>query len=133
MIADHKNAASIPLMQAADWLLLVCALPLVLFITSNLWQNDSRAEYLTLASIYAPSQKILLSESKTLTIHGRLGPSLIEISKGAVRFLESPCRNKLCIQNGWLRKAGDSNWCIPNGIGMSLKTKEASKIDGITY
>jgi hypothetical protein len=38
---------------------------------------------------------------------------VILVEKGKIRFLESDCRDKICVSAGWLTKAGDKAVCMP--------------------
>jgi len=51
---------------------------------------------------------------------GELGDSEIVIDDKGVYFLESPCRNKLCILTGHKHKIGDMIACVPNRILVAI-------------
>ncbi|MDQ6960510.1 MAG: NusG domain II-containing protein [Mariprofundaceae bacterium] len=51
---------------------------------------------------------------------GELGDSEIVIDGKGVYFLESPCRNKLCILAGHKHKIGDMIACVPNRILVAI-------------
>jgi len=51
---------------------------------------------------------------------GELGDSEIIIEKNSVYFLESPCRNKLCILAGHKHRIGDMIACVPNRILVAI-------------
>jgi hypothetical protein len=38
---------------------------------------------------------------------------VVVVEKGRIRFLESDCRDKICVNSGWLTKTGDKAVCIP--------------------
>jgi hypothetical protein len=38
---------------------------------------------------------------------------VILVEKGRIRFLESDCRDKICVNAGWLTKAGERAVCLP--------------------
>ncbi len=52
---------------------------------------------------------------------GELGASEIVIDDRGVHFLESPCRNKLCILAGHKHKIGDMIACVPNRILVAIR------------
>ncbi len=52
---------------------------------------------------------------------GELGVSEIVIDNRSVHFLESPCRNKLCILAGHKHKIGDMIACVPNRILVAIR------------
>jgi len=55
------------------------------------------------------------------TARGELGDSEIVIDGRGVHFLESPCRNKLCILAGHKHKIGDMIACVPNRILVAIR------------
>jgi len=73
-----------------------------------------------------------LSEDATLTVHGPLGDSVIEIRQGRIRFIESPCHGKQCIHAGWLHSAGSFAACLPNRISITVLGRNRH-FDSINY
>ena len=55
-----------------------------------------------------------LNNEREIIVEGLLGESKILIKNNNVRFLESPCRDKLCVKAGILKNA--PLICMPNGI-----------------
>src|ERR1041384_2961112 len=62
-----------------------------------------------------------LTHSQIIAVQGRLGVSRIEIRDGKARFIESPCRGKLCIHAGWIAQGGDVAARLPNGVVIALQ------------
>ncbi|HNZ28058.1 MAG TPA: NusG domain II-containing protein [Spirochaetota bacterium] len=78
---------------------------------------------------YSIDQKIVAD------ISGDLGLTKIEIDNGKFRFLESPCKNKNCVNSGWVRSANFPVVCLPNRVSayiMKEGDKDASLYDGVT-
>ncbi len=44
----------------------------------------------------------------------------IEVKDGRVRFLSSDCPDKICVNTGWLGKAGQSAVCLPNRLSVTV-------------
>ena len=65
--------------------------------------------------------EITLADNRIIDIDGLIGKTRLQIHDGAVRFLESPCRHKICIRQGWLRHGGESGACLPNGLSIRLR------------
>lgn len=79
--------------------------------------------------VYSIDQKIIAD------ISGDLGLTKIEIDNGKFRFLESPCKNKNCVNSGWVRLANFPIVCLPNRVSayiMKEGDKDASLYDGVT-
>lgn len=53
---------------------------------------------------------------------GRLGTSLLKYDKEyGVRFISSPCPDKLCVAHGWVNDEMDLAACLPNGLIVTVK------------
>ncbi len=61
---------------------------------------------------------------------GELGDSEIVIDGNSVYFLESPCRNKLCILAGHKHEIGDIIACVPNQILVAI-SGDAKRFDAV--
>lgn len=73
-----------------------------------------------------------LSEDRTISVPGPLGDTVLEIRDGAVRFLESPCRDKICIAAGFLDRTGQWAACLPNRVFATVTgTPTAADPDGV--
>jgi len=57
-----------------------------------------------------------LTEDRILKIRGPLGLTEIEIRDGRVRVKASPCRNKICMRQGWISHSGEALICLPNRV-----------------
>lgn len=73
-----------------------------------------------------------IEEEQILNIPGRIGDSLVEIKEGKVRFLDSPCQDKLCEQMGWLESVNDWSACLPNGIMLIVEGESDEKPDAVS-
>ena len=54
-------------------------------------------------------------------VQGALGVTTFEIKDGRVRIVDSPCPNKLCVQQGWHTPLV----CLPNNVLITLEAEEA--------
>jgi len=64
------------------------------------------------------------------TAKGELGDSEIVIDGNGVFFLDSPCRNKLCILAGHKHEIGDIIACVPNRILVAI-SGAAKRFDAV--
>lgn len=69
-----------------------------------------------------------ISDSYNITIEGNF-PVTLEVSKNGVRFIDSQCKDKLCVHSG-LITAGESAACLPGGVSVSVLGSD-SRIDGV--
>ena len=65
-----------------------------------------------------PAYVLPLDKDRTLALQGPLGRTSIEIRDHKVRITDSPCRNKLCIQQGWV--ASGTIICLPNRVTITV-------------
>ena len=79
-----------------------------------------------------PAYILPLSEDKTLSIEGSAGKTIVEIRGKKVRIVDSPCRNKLCIRQGWVETGGVV--CLPNNVVVTIRGHEDNEkgVDAIT-
>jgi hypothetical protein len=61
----------------------------------------------------------LITKRRTVSVTGPLGDSIIEIKGGRVHMKDSPCPDKLCVQQGWTDRGAII--CLPNKVVISLK------------
>jgi hypothetical protein len=71
-----------------------------------------------------PSYILPLDKDRTVTVEGPLGKTWIEIKDRRVRVTDSPCRNKLCIQQGWVRSG--TIICLPNRVVVTVGDHDKS-------
>lgn len=57
-----------------------------------------------------------LLENKTYEVQGKLGITEIEVNNKRVRIINSPCKNKTCVHQGW----GKNIICLPNDVVITV-------------
>jgi len=119
--------------RKGDLLILVFAFCFVLVLYSIFWTtNNNAGQFLHIVNGQHETQKISLFQNQEIEIKGSLGNSRLQIEGGRVRFIESPCANKLCIHQGWVNFSGEILACLPNKISVSLVGKQ-SPFDTINF
>ncbi|QXM05752.1 NusG domain II-containing protein [Crassaminicella indica] len=73
-----------------------------------------------------------LDHSKTIEINTKYGHSVIEVDGQGARFLESDCKDQLCVKMGKITKANQTSICLPNRISIKLVSEE-SDVDIVSY
>jgi hypothetical protein len=94
--------------DAALWLILLAAT--VMAVTG--FNGGNAGRYLTVISP-SGSRTVGLAEDKTFTVDGKDGAVTIEVKDGAAAIVESPCPRKLCMQQGYISRVGQSVMCLP--------------------
>jgi len=75
-----------------------------------------------------------LSSDAELSVAGPLGITLVQVSDGAVRVLDSPCSNKTCIAAGSVSKPGQWIACLPNKVFVRVEGGTSDDgVDAATY
>jgi hypothetical protein len=79
-----------------------------------------------------PVYLLPLDKNRIVSVEGQLGKTTVEIRDNKVRILDSPCRNKLCIHQGWIKKG--TLVCLPNRVVVTIDRGKEKKdiIDAVT-
>lgn len=81
-------------------------------------------------------------ERREVSLPTRIGPVLLEVGAGGARILSSPCRNKVCVRTGGIRRTHSEIVCMPAQVlvimeGGAPASKSAGKsaagADAVTY
>ena len=116
----------------ADKWVIAASLLLIVFLYVSLWRmGEGQTNEVEIGLPGGQLQHIDLSHDGRYQVSGRLGDSVIEVLQGRVRFIDSPCSNKVCVRSGWLEKSGGFSACLPNGISLFLAAGE--QFDGINF
>jgi len=111
-------------LTAGDRWVIVCALSLLVFLYSWTWSQDAlgvQADILVGGKLWS---RVDLYQTQRLKLQGVLGESEIEIKKGKIRFVSSPCTLKQCVHYGWLSSGGEFNACLPNQISVQILSND---------
>ena len=102
-----------------DYLIFASIITLALWVGFFVYKDTQKSINLI---IEAPSGKWIypLSESRTVSIPGALGNTVIRIEKDTAFILDSPCPNKTCVHAAVLKKSGDWNACLPNKVFLHI-------------
>lgn len=61
-----------------------------------------------------------LTETRTVSVLGALGPTVIRIESGRARVVSDPGPRQYCVKQGWLTRPGEMALCAPNHVSLSL-------------
>lgn len=74
-----------------------------------------------------------IDEPKEIKIDGKDGEfNTVAIEKGRIRFLDSNCRDQVCVKTAWLSKPGEMAVCIPHKTYIKI-IGQHEEIDGTTF
>lgn len=114
-----------------DWLVMVSGVVLVYVLFATLWQQSpaSKLQIRVGDKVYGTYS---LDQTRVLMLKGALGETRVVIRNGQVRFEQSPCHNQYCVHQGWLKRAGQAAFCIPNQVSLEL-IGEHQAYDSLNY
>ena len=119
-------------MTFADKILVSFAMLLLPLLYLELWSNDEPASYIQIISSSQQVSREPLDHDHVIRIAGNQGDSIIQIQNHKARFIQSPCKHKVCIQTGWISHAGEAAVCIPNQVLIEM-VGLSSRYDSINY
>ncbi len=102
----------IKFIKFGDIIIFVSILAFSFFYAKKLMENNKSSK--VIIESYNKSLRFDLNNEREIIIEGLLGESKISIKDNRIQFLESPCRDKLCVKAGILKNA--PLICMPNGI-----------------
>ncbi|MBN2357519.1 NusG domain II-containing protein [candidate division KSB1 bacterium] len=76
--------------------------------------------------------RVSLLQPDRIRVTGMQGEVCIQVEDGALRVVSSTCRNKICMQRGWIRHAGDMIVCAPNRVIIRILPTSGHPFDMIT-
>jgi len=74
-----------------------------------------------------------LREDRVVEVNGPLGTTRIEISGRRVRVAEDPGPRQVCVQEGWIDRAGQWLACLPNKVFLRIEGTDEQAVDGYVY
>lgn len=80
-----------------------------------------------------PVYVLPIDKDRTVSVEGPEGKTVVEIKGQRIRVTESPCHNKLCIQQGWIESGAIV--CLPNRVIVTIgnhKDEFNKIVDAIT-
>jgi hypothetical protein len=87
------------------------------------------------AHITSPHEELYytLTDSRTISVKGPLGATIIEIAEGAVSVRSSPCPEKICVKSGRVSQPGQWIACLPNQVLITIEGRSEQEIDAFSY
>jgi len=79
-----------------------------------------------------PVYLLPLDKDRIVRVEGPLGKTIVEIKDNRVRIQDSPCHNKLCVHQGWIKKG--SLVCLPNRVVVTIDRgrETGNTVDAVT-
>lgn len=121
----------IKFIRFGDIIIFISIIAFSFFYSKRLIENNKSSK--VIIDSYNKSLRFDLNIDKDITIEGLLGESKILIKDNHIQFLESPCRDKLCVKAGILKNS--PLICMPNGIIIRFENNfdKDTGIDSIVW
>lgn len=122
----------IKFIRFGDIIIFISIIAFSFFYSKRLIENNKSSK--VIIDSYNKSLRFDLNNiDKDIIIEGLLGESKILIKDNHIQFLESPCRDKLCIKAGILKNS--PLICMPNGIIIRFENNfdKDTEIDSIVW
>lgn len=103
-----------------DSMVLGLALVLLTVTFTVFWQKEGHGAEAVILVKGQRWARLNLFQNQDYHVPGPLGESLIRVQGGQVRFIDSPCPNKLCIHTGWISQGGENATCLPNQVSVQV-------------
>ncbi len=122
-------------MKRGDKILIIIILAIIGISLFQILKPDKVNKILIIRSDGKVIKQINLNTSKDteFVVKSREGHLTVEIKNGKVRVINSTCKDKLCIKEGWISRSGESIVCLPNRISISITGQNDQPVDSITY
>jgi len=96
------------------------------FAGFRLWQSSRNKD---LIAVITQNDKVIeridlnkVEEPRTITLSGDYH-NIVRVEKGRIRYEDSDCPNRICVNTGWLYKYGDIAVCLPNKTIIQIEEK----------
>lgn len=122
----------IKFIRFGDIIIFISIIAFSFFYSKRLIENNKSSK--VIIDSYNKSLRFDLNNiDKDIIIEGLLGESKILIKDNHIQFLESPCRDKLCVKAGILKNS--PLICMPNGIIIRFENNfdKDTEIDSIAW
>lgn len=103
-----------------DLIVMVLCAMLLAGLYLGYWQASARSAEAVIMVNGKNWARLELFYNQDFEVPGPLGISHIQVRDGKVRFVDSPCPNKLCVHQGWITETGESATCLPNRISVRI-------------
>lgn len=117
--------------KPGDWLVVTIALIATGYSVALTWLRPP-ADELVMRSNGRIVARATLAENARFRLPGALGDTLVAVENGRARVTADPGPRQLCVQQGWLARAGDIALCLPNRTSIEL-AGQAPLYDSLNY
>jgi len=122
--------------KIGDWFVLFLSVLCTVWLTLTLWHGGA-ADHAVIRSGGKIFSRVPLSRDQTIAVPGPLGITQIAIKNLQARIASDPSPRQYCVQQGWLKQAGEIALCLPNQVSVELHDGKLGgsekKYDSLNY
>lgn len=115
-----------------DVVLIALAVAILSGVFITFWRSDGHGAEVVVYVEGKRWARLNLFQNQELHAPGVLGNSHIRVLDGQVRFIDSPCPNKVCVHTGWLSQGGENATCLPNQVSLQILGSDP-RFDSINF
>ncbi|WP_455210573.1 NusG domain II-containing protein [Kaarinaea lacus] len=115
-----------------DVMVFISALILLGVLYSNYWREAFLGNQAAIMVAGKHWLNVDLFHNQWIDVPGALGISKLQVEDGKIRFVQSPCDNKQCIHQGWIRQGGEFAACVPNKVSVQVLSADP-RFDSINF
>ncbi|WP_455217406.1 NusG domain II-containing protein [Kaarinaea lacus] len=115
-----------------DTIILGLAIAVLSISFATFWQAEGHGAEAIILVKGKRWARLNLFQNQDYYVPGLLGESHIRVENGQVRFIDSPCPNKLCIHTGWIKQGGENVTCLPNQVSVHILGSD-TRFDTINF
>lgn len=112
-------------------IIFLCVVISLCFVFKSIPKSDLVAEIYFDGEIIDTVNLTEKEEKKIVT--GENDSVVICAEGGKIRFEDSSCPDKICVQSGELEKNGDFASCLPEKVVIKVASEKKNEIDAIVY
>jgi len=109
-----------PWLLPGDYVMLILVLLIVITSYSVFWSGQQRIALAEITINGKHWRNVELFDDQIIHVPGVLGDSVLEVKQGRIHFIDSPCTQKICIHQGWLKRGGANATCLPNRVSVTI-------------
>lgn len=116
------------------FILLVAGL---IFVSFSVYGFSAKKVYAVIKVDGELFQKVSLGKEGPklkINVPGKLGETIVEIDMDRVRIVSSPCPDKDCEHQGWIKRQGQIIVCLPNRVVITIETTNPDQdVDAVSF
>ena len=121
--------------KLADVIIIIISVLLIAFLFIRTYSQPLDSSEL-LVKVDEESWRFTLEDDRILHIPGPLGDTEIHIQDGEIFVEDSPCKSKICVAAGKIKRPGQWIVCLPNHVFISIEgtvDNENGEVDDVVF